>query len=581
MVRTLRIIVSLILLLIAMCVTGCAEGELFADEVESLAAGGFPVVPVSDGGIAQTDGSDELIDVLLDGVRLTQESINVSEYRITSSDLKAAWNILLNRHPETFYVNNRYKYSMTSKGYVYSVYPEYLYEGEELKNRIDAYNAELNKLVAYANESGTIIGKLLRVNDYLCVNYEYDTELKNYRADSLFAEGTGVCQAYTQAVTAAMNALGIPNAIITSDVMNHTWNAVLIDGSWYHFDATWNDPVPNIPYYVGHDNFLLSDDAMYSNGHYDWSSTVYCTSKAYDDHFWVEETQCMPMVRDIVYYVDKDFVADERVVKFHDLRDCSGGDVYCYRYTAGSYYRTYNPVWVTEDGIYYSVADKLFYVGKSDLTPREVYIAEEGLSIYEIYGVGDTLKLWCSSAPDRQGVVVDYRMEKIPVLELEQSLVQITVGETLQLNASSNVEMQWSSGDSEIVAVSDAGLLTPVNLGVAEVTVRVSDDLSAGCTVVVHAENPVALPEKPEVIAEGAFEGIAAQEIVLDEKVESIASGAFCGCLELRMINLPENLESISPDAFEGCEDVVLLVYDNTCGEAFAAQSGMPYVVLD
>ena len=38
-----------------------------------------------------------------------------------------------------------------------------------------------------------------------------------------------------------LNYYNIPNFKVVSS--NHIWNAVYLDGNWYHLDLTWDDPV--------------------------------------------------------------------------------------------------------------------------------------------------------------------------------------------------------------------------------------------------------------------------------------------------------------------------------------------------
>ena len=46
---------------------------------------------------------------------------------------------------------------------------------------------------------------------------------------------------------------------------NHAWNIVKIRGNWYHIDATWDDPVWDMPGRSYHDYFLVSFDTMNKN----------------------------------------------------------------------------------------------------------------------------------------------------------------------------------------------------------------------------------------------------------------------------------------------------------------------------
>ena len=47
----------------------------------------------------------------------------------------------------------------------------------------------------------------------------------------------------------------IPNFKIISE--NHIWNAVYLDGNWYHLDLTWDDPVTSDKSDVLEYNFFL------------------------------------------------------------------------------------------------------------------------------------------------------------------------------------------------------------------------------------------------------------------------------------------------------------------------------------
>lgn len=121
--------------------------------------------------------------------------------------------------------------------------------------------------------------------------FEYDTEHENFDAYSFFKTGRGVCQAYTLAYLAALSDVGVIADIATSAEMDHTWNKVMIDGSWYHVDVTWDDPVGSLPGEAQHKYFLMSDSCVDKRGkvHFGWESVLYesvCADVRYDDFFW-------------------------------------------------------------------------------------------------------------------------------------------------------------------------------------------------------------------------------------------------------------------------------------------------------
>lgn len=82
-------------------------------------------------------------------------------------------------------------------------------------------------------------------------------------AESALCRGTGTCQAYEEAYSKLLTAVGIENEETRDTGDGHTWNAVKIDGAWCQIDCTWDDASDN---WYGFDQrhlyFGLSDDLM-------------------------------------------------------------------------------------------------------------------------------------------------------------------------------------------------------------------------------------------------------------------------------------------------------------------------------
>ena len=130
------------------------------------------------------------------------------------------------------------------------------------------------------------------LHDYLVLNcvYDYDNYLRHtvpaesYTADGALLEGTAVCAGYARAYQLLMQEAGIPCEYVSGYAGGgHAWNVVEIDGTWYHVDTTWDDPVPDRAGYVRYDYFLKSDDYMRANRHTRWTADRTCTSTKYDD----------------------------------------------------------------------------------------------------------------------------------------------------------------------------------------------------------------------------------------------------------------------------------------------------------
>ncbi len=184
----------------------------------------------------------------------------------------------------------------------------------------DVYQAALEK--AY-NEAITYSGmtdlqKARALHDYLAQHVEYDYSLENYDGDDALLEGTAVCQGYAIAYGHLLDMAGIENTYALSNVMNHIWNFVKIDGNWYHVDVTWDDPGVNTNPGIKHDmtgkvyydNFLVSDAGIKATGHEEWYSVegvdaIKCTSEKYASAWWRDDVSAIFCIDGKEYYLSQ------------------------------------------------------------------------------------------------------------------------------------------------------------------------------------------------------------------------------------------------------------------------------------
>ena len=82
-----------------------------------------------------------------------------------------------------------------------------------------------------------------------------------YNAYGLFTNKKAICGGYTDALAIYLNMLGYTNYRVATN--EHIWNLVNINGTYYHIDATWDDPVTsNGSDQLLHDYFLISNQDL-------------------------------------------------------------------------------------------------------------------------------------------------------------------------------------------------------------------------------------------------------------------------------------------------------------------------------
>ena len=582
-----RMVCALLMLLLLTGVSAAvAEEELFSGEVELYSRGALPEEMPA---LVSTFGVNRFEDYILEQLNAQAERIDVSAYQLSPSDFQTAYQRLVNSHPELFFVDSGYSYYMGS--YVTSVLPQYTYTGNTLKNMQEIYNDGVSAVVDYACSASTDVGRMLRASDYMCANFEYDTNHTIYSPELLFLNKTGVCQAYMLAYRAVLNELGIPNIAVTSREINHTWNMVYLDGSWYHIDVTWNDPVSDMPLRAYHTNFLLSDAGITATGHTGWDDgwegVVAADNTKYDSFFWINLKQVASMQGDVVYYVDSVDGSIERNVYAYDLASNTASKLLTYSYGYGVYYKHFNPIWVSNGTIYYAVRDSLYSVTLASGESKLVYSTGNSSQwIWYPYQSGSQMKMYVAESPSGEGSIHSCELNVKYALTLNHAAVQMEIGDTVQLKATlapaaqSSPALTWSGTDKTIAAVSSAGKVSAVSAGVAVVSVKYDENTTASCTVIVNPQEKLTLPGNTVKIQKEAFAGIASGMIVLPDGITTIGSKAFADNDALLLVNLPDSLTSIAADAFDGCANVTLLCAAGSVGEAYAVAQRIPYVIV-
>ena len=99
--------------------------------------------------------------------------------------------------------------------------------------------------------------KTRAIHDYIVANVAYDLNYRDHSAYAALAKGRAVCQGYALLLYKMLDEAGVGVRIVSGEAggEKHLWNMVnlTVPGT---IDATWNDPVPDVPGRVRHDYYL-------------------------------------------------------------------------------------------------------------------------------------------------------------------------------------------------------------------------------------------------------------------------------------------------------------------------------------
>lgn len=177
-------------------------------------------------------------------------------------------------HTDTFYVNfDSFSIRVTHDGTRYHVYlgtgryDSYYAAGfsseADVNSALAAYEAAVSQIAADArasvaeDEADPIAAQVRYVHDFITHSTSYRLE-NACRPENLglirnacgpLLGGEGVCEGYSRAFKAVMDALGIPCVLVNGVYIHdgnipelHMWTEVQIDGVWYGVDPTMDDP---------------------------------------------------------------------------------------------------------------------------------------------------------------------------------------------------------------------------------------------------------------------------------------------------------------------------------------------------
>lgn len=196
-----------------------------------------------------------------------RRSVDISSYNLNKDEAGRMMERVVYDHPEYFYLNVSYNYSLDWQDNVTTLYFTYHYEGDARQAAIEEYESLMGDLYDLGSEEWSDLETVLFYHDYLAAHYAYDAELAIFDAYTFVKTGEGVCQSYALVFDALMSHFDIPCTFAQSRNLNHIWNLIFLDGEWYYVDVTWDDPMvynrgENVdrPGSAMHDYFLLSAD---------------------------------------------------------------------------------------------------------------------------------------------------------------------------------------------------------------------------------------------------------------------------------------------------------------------------------
>ncbi len=181
-------------------------------------------------------------EALLRGISAHDEKISLP-YEISGDAYSKIYCILEKQEGQLFYIDSTY-YTAEKIREAKIIYRDDKEKIPEMQSGLDmAVENALGGVTFAAGEYDAV----MRIHDYLIDNCEYvigDENGYSSTAYGCLVEKRANCEGYAKAFGLLASEVGIKNILVTGVTdkgENHAWNQVLVDGSWYNIDVTWDD----------------------------------------------------------------------------------------------------------------------------------------------------------------------------------------------------------------------------------------------------------------------------------------------------------------------------------------------------
>ena len=220
-------------------------------------------------------------DYLIRNLKNKVEEIDLSEYGFKTDEMSKISNVyneFVNENPE-YLCDFHYTYREKDQVLLAMKINSYTLSDDE----INAFHSKVDEILSHVEDGWTDFQKLLYVHDYVVTHLIYDPDYyyKSNAYDAIMGGGA-ICDGYAKSFLYLTRKLDIPCLYISSPALDHAWNAVELDGSWYYVDCTWDDGWAGDEWAESaeHDCFLMTTKETYEGRGY--------SGESHDTKDWVK-----------------------------------------------------------------------------------------------------------------------------------------------------------------------------------------------------------------------------------------------------------------------------------------------------
>lgn len=194
------------------------------------------------------DNEKAVYSVILQSIYTQPEKIEIPA--LENGQLTKVFQALSYDNPDLF--NLGLKCKTYKKGFKTYFQPEYAMDYTTYQTQLKEAKDIASAIINGASQYTSVYEKEKYVHDYIINHCGYAEPTESVSANNMYGclvEGKASCEGYSRTFQYIMNQLNIDNRLVTGEsaddgvnYIRHMWNYVVIDGSGYFVDLTWDDP---------------------------------------------------------------------------------------------------------------------------------------------------------------------------------------------------------------------------------------------------------------------------------------------------------------------------------------------------
>jgi len=223
-------------------------------------------------------------NMILDKIYDMPERILVPD--LDEESLDNVFRALLYDNPDLFFIGRKCSVKAELWNDFFSV--EYIIDKSEYARKKAEIDAACDRVISSLSNTSDQRQTELEIHNWIVDNCTYKIEEKEYVYSSVYGSMVNhiaACEGYSKAAKLLLDKVGIESAVISGTASSsrqeggsHMWNIVKINGSWYHLDCTWDDPLTDSGKGVRLYTYFNVSDEVIGKNHFDFSIDINCIS---------------------------------------------------------------------------------------------------------------------------------------------------------------------------------------------------------------------------------------------------------------------------------------------------------------